>query len=86
MNKICQSCGMPMRKDPNQGGTNLDGSKNSSYCSYCWLNGKFVGSFTTAAQMQDFCIDKLKELGFPRFLGWIMTRNIPSLERWKTKP
>jgi hypothetical protein len=24
MNKICQSCGMPMRKDPEGGGTNAD--------------------------------------------------------------
>ena len=26
--KICQSCGMPLDKDPNKGGTNSDGSKN----------------------------------------------------------
>ena len=26
MNKCCQSCGMPMKKDSENGGTNADGS------------------------------------------------------------
>ncbi len=38
---ICQSCGMPLEKDPNQGGTNLDGSLSDKYCSFCYENGKF---------------------------------------------
>ena len=25
--KVCQSCGMPMKKDPANGGTNTDGAK-----------------------------------------------------------
>ena len=40
--KICQSCGMPIDKDPNKGGTNSDGSKSEKYCSYCFQNGKFT--------------------------------------------
>jgi hypothetical protein len=28
MNKFCQSCGMPMKKDTKTGGTNADGSKS----------------------------------------------------------
>jgi hypothetical protein len=27
MNKFCQSCGMPMKNDPEHGGTNADGSR-----------------------------------------------------------
>jgi len=41
--KSCQSCGMPLNKDPQSGGTNADGSKNEKYCSYCYQNGAFVG-------------------------------------------
>ena len=26
-NKFCQSCGMPMKKDPKNGGTNVDGTQ-----------------------------------------------------------
>ena len=44
--KFCQSCGMPLSKDPNGGGTNADGTKNTSYCSYCYQNGSFTFSGT----------------------------------------
>ena len=35
--KICQSCGMPMQEE--QYGTNQDGSKNDTYCCYCYKDG-----------------------------------------------
>ena len=82
MKYVCQSCGMPMSKDPFKGGSNADGSKNTVYCSYCYQKGSFVGP-TTAAEMQKFCIQKLKEMGVPRPIGWLMTRGIPGLSRWK---
>ncbi len=31
--KNCQSCGIPMKKDPELGGTNADDSKSLKYCS-----------------------------------------------------
>ncbi|SLM32350.1 conserved hypothetical protein [Desulfamplus magnetovallimortis] len=34
MNKNCQSCGMPMKRDPETGGTNADGSKNLKFSSW----------------------------------------------------
>ena len=40
--KNCQSCGMPMSKDPEKGGTEKEGSKSLMYCSYCYTNGKFT--------------------------------------------
>ena len=30
--KNCQSCGMPLSRDPNGGGTNADGSASAMYC------------------------------------------------------
>lgn len=83
MNKFCQSCGMPMKKDPELGGMNSDGSKSEDYCSYCYQNGSFTQSDITVGEMQKFCIEKMKEMGFPRPLGWLLTRNIPKLKRWK---
>ncbi len=83
MHKFCQSCGMPMNKDPDEGGTNADGSKNTIYCSFCFQKGEFTQPDFTAKQMQTFCIDKMKEVKIPKFVGWIMTRSIPKLERWK---
>ena len=84
MNKFCQSCGMPMTKDPARGGTNADGSKSPDYCSYCFQNGTFTSpEIQTATEMQKFCIGKLKEMGTPGFMAWFFTRSIPRLKRWR---
>lgn len=82
MNKFCQSCSMPLSKDPKNGGTNADGSKNEEYCSFCYENGAFLDSCTDAKEMQDFCITKMKENGTPKFIAWLFTRGIPKLKRW----
>ncbi len=83
--KNCQSCGMPLKKDPAAGGTNADGSKSSMYCSYCFESGQFKQPDWTAAQMQEFVKGKMKEMGFPGFLASFFSMNIPRLERWKNK-
>jgi hypothetical protein len=83
--KNCQSCGMPLKKDPAAGGTNADGSKSSMYCSYCFESGQFKQPEWTAAQMQEFVKGKMKEMGFPGFLASFFSMNIPRLERWKNK-
>ncbi len=83
MKKFCQSCGMPMAKDPEQGGTKADGSRSEKYCSYCYVDGQFMQPDMTVKEMQSFCIEKMKEQGIPRFIGWLFTRNIPRLERWE---
>lgn len=82
MSDLCQSCGMPMKKDPERGGTEFDGSKSTEYCSYCYQNSTFTQPDFTAQDMQEFCIGKMKEMGFPKPLGWVFTRNIPKLRRW----
>lgn len=81
--KNCQSCGMPLKKDPQHGGTNADNSKSTMYCSYCYQNGNFTQPNFTAADMRDFVKGKLKEMGFPGFIAGIFTKGIPQLERWK---
>ena len=83
MGKFCQSCGMPMKRDPQNGGTNSDGSKNSDYCSYCYKDGVFTSpEIDTPQKMQQFCIKKMKEMGMPGFVAWFFTRSIPKLKRW----
>lgn len=81
--KNCQSCGMPHKKDPGGGGTEADGTKSVLYCSYCYESGNFRQANLTAHQMQDFVKGKMHEMGFPRFLAWLFTRQIPQLQRWK---
>lgn len=81
--KNCQSCGMPLKKDEQGGGTNANGSRSTMYCSKCYENGKFTHPDMTAAEMQALVREKLKAFGFPGFLAGLFTKGIPKLERWK---
>jgi hypothetical protein len=81
--KDCQSCGMPLSRDEQGGGTDADGSKSRVYCSHCYVDGKFTLPDYTVEQMQDRVREKLREFGVPGFLGWFFTRKIPKLERWR---
>ncbi len=82
-NKFCQSCGIPMKKDPQGGGTNADGSKNEKYCSFCYQNGDFT-FHGTVGEFQDFCKDQMIRGGHSRFTAWLYTRGMNRLERWKS--
>ncbi len=83
MPDLCQSCSMPMKKDPGGGGTEADGSKSSKYCSLCYQYGVFTQPDFDVGEMQEFCIEQLQNQGMPKFMGWLFTRSIPRLERWK---
>jgi hypothetical protein len=85
MGRRCQSCGTPLAKDPEGGGTNADGSKSQEYCSSCYQSGAFTDTFTTARQMQTFVRAKLRQQGFPQILAWLFASDIPRLARWKKK-
>lgn len=82
--KICQSCGMPMRTEE-QFGTNQDGSKNETYCCYCYRDGDFQQN-CTMEEMADFCADievkegraKNMEEAKEALMAYFAT-----LERWK---
>ena len=82
--KNCQSCGMPLKRDEQGGGTNADGSKSVVYCSHCYQKGQFTLPDITVVEMQTLVREKLKEFGFPGFLAGMMTRRIPRLERWQS--
>jgi Putative zinc ribbon domain len=81
--KSCQSCGMPLRRDPQGGGTEADGSKSRRYCSHCYQRGQFVLPGITVEQMQERVRCKLREHHLPGFLAGLFTRGIPKLERWR---
>lgn len=84
----CQSCGMPLRKDPKGegGGTSADGRASYKYCSYCYEEGKFLQPDITVQEMQAFVKEKIKEMGgLMRLFAGYFTKGIPKLERWKKK-
>ena len=84
-NQICQSCSMPLNKDPQQGGTNYDGTRSQKYCSYCYAEGKFVQPEMTVQEMQRFVKEKLRDMKMPGFLANFYVKKIPKLERWNTQ-
>jgi hypothetical protein len=77
---------MPLKNDPQHGGTEEDGRKSTMYCSHCYRNGKFILPDITAVQMQSRSKRKLTEKGFPGFIAAFFVRNIPKLERWTRNP
>ena len=83
--KYCQSCSMPLSKDPNGGGTEADGSLSPRFCSFCYADGRFTAPDMTVDDMRLLVKNKMKEMGFPGFLASFFTLSIPNLERWKTK-
>ncbi len=75
---------MPLKKDPEGGGTERDGSKSAMYCSKCYAGGQFTRpDIDTPEKMQALVKDKLKGMGFPGFVAWLFSRGIPGLERWR---
>ncbi len=80
---FCQSCMMPLNKDPKKGGTNKDNSISDKYCSYCYSDGEFLQKNVSADEMREFVVNKMKEMGYPRFIGKFMTMGFNKLERWR---
>jgi putative zinc ribbon protein len=80
---FCQSCGMPLSKDPMGGGTEADGTRSTEFCSWCYREGAFVEPNLTVQDMIVRVEGKLREMHFPRFLVRRFSRTIPSLHRWQ---
>ena len=84
--KICQSCGMPLDKDSNKGGTNSDGNKSDKYCSFCFQNGKFIDEGITLKEKMEKNIQiAVSRLNIPENEARKMAESLlPNLERWKS--
>src|SRR5437868_514535 len=82
---VCQSCGMPLSKDPLGGGSNADGSPSSEYCSHCYRKGVFTQPNISAEEMMKLVEGKLRSMHFPGFLARRFAREVPSLRRWRTR-
>lgn len=81
---ICQSCGMPIEKDPKGGGTHKDGSRTTQYCSSCYKKGEFTFN-GNLADFKDLFRGMLIQSGNSKITAWWFTRKLKNLERWKDK-
>jgi len=81
----CQSCGMPLSKDEQRGGTEADGSHSVEFCSHCYEGGKFTLPDLTVDQMIERVHGKMREMHIPGFLAKRFTKDIPNLKRWASR-
>ncbi len=84
MGPKCQSCGMPLSKDPQGGGTEADGKLSTTYCSICYENGAFRHPDASFEEFQAHCVDALVAKGMPHILAWAFTRGMGRLDRWQS--
>ena len=82
MERICQSCGMPITSDE-LFGTEADGSRNEEYCIYCYKDGEFVDKVS----MEEY-IDMCSKYGEQADMTNEEMREycaklFPTLKRWK---
>lgn len=79
----CQSCGMPLSRDQQGGGTEKDGKKTTEYCSHCYRGGAFTEPAMTAREMQARVKGKLQQMNLPAGMIEGLIKEIPGLRRWK---
>ncbi|WP_142638066.1 zinc ribbon domain-containing protein [Ruegeria faecimaris] len=82
MGSKCQSCGMPLSKDTEGGGSEADGTRSTRYCSLCYADGAFRHPDASFEEFQSHCLDALVNKGMPRILAWAFTRGMGRLDRW----
>jgi len=88
--KYCQSCGMPLQ-NPEEMGTNGDGSKNDEYCCYCYKDGAFTMD-CTMDEMIMHCTQFVDEFNKDAGISYTkeeaiagMREFFPTLKRWAAR-
>jgi hypothetical protein len=83
---LCQSCGMPLNK-PDDFGTDINQSKITDYCHFCFQNGNFTEPEITMQGMIDKCIGIMTQQGImpEEQARLMMAEVIPKLKRWQTE-
>ena len=72
---------MPMMKTEDFG-TDINGSKNEEYCTYCFQNGKFTLD-ATLEQMIEKLVTMHDQMGMTEEEARkIANENLPKLKRW----
>ena len=75
-NKNCESCMMPLAKDPGQSGSD-------KYCSYCFKNGKLCYEGDDVKEFQKVCYEAMVGKGMNKYLAKFYTWMIKFAPRWK---
>lgn len=82
-NKICQSCGMPLKYDKTGPALENDGTPSKKYCSKCYKDGEFIFKDCKVEDIQKKNGDVMRKMHYPNFLIKHFNKRIPKLERWQ---
>jgi hypothetical protein len=76
-----------MKKDPQGGGTNADGTRSEIYCHWCYEDGKLLGGDTLDEFRENARKGMIENGDMNRFWAWLFTRRIflKNLPRWKNQ-
>lgn len=79
---ICQSCTMPIDAEEHRG-TEMDGSKSTTYCKYCYQNGAFTDPGMTLGQMKETVTTEMKKRDIPENIIQQSLNSLAGLKRWE---
>jgi len=82
--RICQSCGMPMKKEKDFG-IEMNGDRSKDYCFFCFRFGKFTDDKITIEEKIDKLVKiSVEQLGMKEEHARHMAETkLPTLKRWK---
>jgi len=75
-NKKCESCCMPLSKDPGQ-------RESDKYCSYCFKNGKFTYEGNNVNEFKKRAYDAMVAKGMNSIQAKLFSWMIGFAPRWK---
>jgi len=75
-NKNCESCMMPLVKDPGVSGSD-------KYCSYCYKDGKLCYEGNDVKEFQKVCYESMVGKGMNKWKAKFFTWMIKFAPRWK---
>lgn len=81
---FCQSCSMPI-DTPELWGTEKDGTKNSEYCKYCFMDGQFTHPDLTLDEMKEHMMKQMEKDKLPEDIVEVAISRLPFLKRWSAK-
>jgi len=76
MTKACESCGMPLSKDPGK-------RESDRYCSYCYSNGRLFYEGNDLKEFQRVAYERMRAQGTSPILARLCTHMIRYAPRWR---
>ena len=75
-NKNCDSCMMPLEKDPGP-------HESDRYCSYCFRGGKFTYEGNDRREFERRTYEGMVRGGKGKIMSWILSKMVRFAPRWK---